>query len=102
MPLGIPPVIRTATSSPPLDLTMPAEDTRPLSFLRPGQESTIERVDDEESAFLRHLQKLGLVPGTRILVQDYSEFDGNLTLQVGGHTIVIGPAISTRIFVSSD
>ncbi len=87
---------------PSADLTMPAEDTRPLSFLRPVRETTIERVDDEESAFLRHLQILGLVPGTRILVQDYSEFDGNLTLQVAGRTIVIGPAISTRIFVSNE
>lgn len=85
---------------PTAELTMPDEDSLPLSVLHLGQAARLARVSDEEPAFLRHLQKLGLVPGASLEVTDYSEFDGNLTLDVGGRTIVIGPAISSRIFVS--
>lgn len=86
---------------PSADLTMPAEDSRPLSVLRPGDSAVVERVGDEDPAFLRHVQKLGVMPGARISVRAYSEFDGNLTLDVAGSVIVVGPAISGRIFVSS-
>jgi DtxR family Mn-dependent transcriptional regulator len=86
---------------PSADLTMPAEDSRPLSVLRPGDSAVVERVGDEDPAFLRHVQKLGVMPGARISIRAYSEFDGNLTLDVAGSAIVVGPAISSRIFVSS-
>lgn len=86
---------------PRADLTMPAEDSQPLFALRPGQSATIERVSDEEPGFLRHLQKLGLVPGARLMVSEFSEFDGNLTLNIAGQVVIIGPAISSRIFVAS-
>ncbi|MFZ5878540.1 MAG: metal-dependent transcriptional regulator [Chloroflexota bacterium] len=82
------------------DLTMPSEDTRPLSALRTGEAGTVKRVNGADPAFLRHLQGLGLVPGAQVSVQNHSEFDGNLTLEVNGHTaFVVGPAITNQIFV---
>ncbi len=82
------------------DLTMPAEDTRPLATLRTGEAGTVKRVNGADPAFLRHLQGLGLVPGAQICVRGYSEFDGNLTLEVNGHAaFVVGPAITNQIFV---
>ncbi|MBI5295291.1 MAG: metal-dependent transcriptional regulator [Chloroflexi bacterium] len=82
------------------DLTMPAEDTRPLATLRTGEAGTVKRVNGADPAFLRHLQGLGLVPGAQVCVREYSEFDGNLTLEVNGHTaFVVGPAITNQIFV---
>ena len=87
---------------PSADLTMPDEHLRALSSLRPSQRALIERVNNEEPAFLRHLQELGLILGAAISVRDYSEFDGNLTLDVGPRTIVVGPAISQQIFVSNE
>jgi DtxR family Mn-dependent transcriptional regulator len=82
------------------DLTMPAEDTRPLATLRTGEAGTVKRVNGADPAFLRHLQGLGLVPGAQVCVRGYSEFDGNLTLEVNGHTaFVVGPAITNQIFV---
>ena len=86
---------------PTADLTMPAEESQPLSALRPGQTAVVARVEDEEPAFLRHLQKLGLVPGAHFSVLEYSQFDGNLTLDLHGQSVVVGPAISGRIFVAS-
>lgn len=85
---------------PSADLNMPAEDLHPLLSVRPGQSCTIERVGDEEPGFLRHVQKLGLVPGAKLAISDFSEFDGNLTISVAGQVVVIGPAISSRIFVA--
>jgi DtxR family Mn-dependent transcriptional regulator len=84
---------------PSADLTMPPEQTRPLSSLRTGEDSIVRRVIGEDPPFLRHLEGLGLVPGEAVSVQGYSEFDGNLTLQVRGTSFVVGPAISDRILV---
>jgi DtxR family Mn-dependent transcriptional regulator len=82
------------------DLTMPSDDTRPLASLRTGEAGTVKRVNGADPAFLRHLQGLGLVPGAQVCVRGYSEFDGNLTLEVNGHTaFVVGPAITNQIFV---
>ncbi|MGE5251170.1 MAG: metal-dependent transcriptional regulator [Bacteroidota bacterium] len=84
------------------DLTMPIENTRPLSSLRPPERGTITRVNDENPDFLRHLTSIGLVPGAEVSAQAYSEFDGNLTLRVGDRTLVVGSAITDRVFITSN
>jgi DtxR family Mn-dependent transcriptional regulator len=84
---------------PSADLTMPLEDSRPLASLRPGESSHIKRVNKEEPRFLRHLDELGLVLGATVSVEDYSEFDQNLTLRIGAKTAVVGRAISEYVFV---
>jgi DtxR family Mn-dependent transcriptional regulator len=87
---------------PSADLIMPPEQSRPLSSLRPGESTTVQRVNGEDPALLRHLESIGLVPGAELAVQDYSEFDGNLTLHIAGHDAVIGPAVSNQIFVTKE
>ena len=85
---------------PTADLTMPSDDTRPLASLRTGEAGTVKRVHGADPAFLRHLQGLGLVPGAQVYVQAYSEFDGNLTLQVDSQpAFVVGLAITKQVFV---
>ena len=85
---------------PSAELVMPNEDALPLSSLRPKQQATVLRVNDEDSALLRHLEGLGLVPGTQLEVSSYSSFDNNLTITVEGHpTAVLGLAITSKIFV---
>jgi len=37
-----------------------------LSSLRPIERAVVVRVDDEDPAFLRHLEHLGLHPGAQI------------------------------------
>jgi len=83
------------------DLSLPADTSMPLLGLRPPQGGTIFRVQDTNPKLLVHLEELQLLPGTRIEVVDYSPFDQNLTLLVKGQEkpIVIGTAISSRIFV---
>lgn len=88
---------------PTADLTMPTEDTRPLASLRTGEAGTVKRVADYDPALLRHLKRLGLVPGAQVCVRGYSEFDGNLSLEINGQTAsVLGPSITNQIFVNGN
>jgi DtxR family Mn-dependent transcriptional regulator len=82
------------------NLVMPEEELTPLSVLRPPRKAVILRVNAEEPAFLRHLTELGLVPGAQLEVVSHSPFDNNLSISLVGHpAFVIGPAITSKIFV---
>jgi DtxR family transcriptional regulator, Mn-dependent transcriptional regulator len=83
------------------DLSMPIDYSLPLSSLRPPQSGTITRVQDTNSDLLVHLKNSGLMPGRTVKVEVYSPFDENLTLLVEDQekSVVIGPAISSHIFV---
>lgn len=85
------------------DLTMPAEETRPLASLRTNESATIKRVSDKDPALLRYLEEIGVVPEVKVTAKNYSEFDGNLTLQVGGQKsrVVLGTAITNLVFVET-
>jgi DtxR family Mn-dependent transcriptional regulator len=86
---------------PSKDLSLPHTSPTPLSDLREGQKAVITRVRDTDSDLLRYLNQRGIVPGSEISVKDYSEFDGNIHLQIKGKkdTIVLGPRITVQIFV---
>lgn len=86
---------------PSASLVMPIEHSCPLAALRPGETAVIQRVADSDPALLRHLGEIGLVPGARVAARAYSEFDGNLTLQVEGRRakVVVGMLITSQVFV---
>ena len=86
---------------PSFDLSIPYEPEMRLSDLRPSQQATIRRVRDEDPALLRYLSSLGVIPGSNVAAANYSEFDGNLSLQVEDKSrlVVLGPRITDQIFV---
>jgi DtxR family transcriptional regulator, Mn-dependent transcriptional regulator len=85
---------------PDANLVMPSDEARPLSSLRPTQKAVIVRVTDEDSALLRHLDGLGLVPSAQLEVISYSPFDNNLTVRVHDQpAAVLGLAITSKIYV---
>jgi DtxR family Mn-dependent transcriptional regulator len=86
---------------PTADLTMPSDDSRPLASLRVDETATVTRVSDDNPALLRHLRDIGVVPEVKLIVKDFSEFDGNLTINVEGHqsNVVLGTTITNQIFV---
>lgn len=86
---------------PTKELTIPSTAKLPLSTLRPGQKATIKRVKDDDSDLLKHLETIGFVPGTKIGVTNYSEFDGNLHIRIekSDQVEVLGPKITNQIFV---
>ena len=81
------------------DLTMPIDRSTPLSTLRPKQKAIIKRVIASDSALLRYLDELGLVPGAQIEIREYSPFDHNLTIKAGRKSFVLGLNITSKIFV---
>ena len=81
------------------DLTMPLDDSTPLSGLRPNQTATIQSVKDADTDLLRYLNGLGLIPGVRIEVTNYSPFDHNLTIKIRHKSSVLGLNITSRIYV---
>ena len=86
---------------PSADLIMPADESCPLASLRTDETATVRRVSDDDPALLRHLREIGVVPEVKIVVKSYSEFDGNLTLQVEGQklNVVLGTAVTNHVFV---
>ena len=86
---------------PSADLVMPADESCPLASLRTDETATVRRVSDDDPALLRHLRKIGVVPEVKIVIKNYSEFDGNLTLEVEGQksNVVLGTAITSQVFV---
>jgi DtxR family Mn-dependent transcriptional regulator len=84
------------------DLKLPPEGpTLSLAELRPGQQAYIRRVEDNDPGLLRYLYSMGLTPEAHLQVLDYSSFDGNLQLEISGRMVVLGPPITSRIFVEA-
>ena len=86
---------------PTADLTMPLDESTPLSVLRPRQTAVIKRVAASDPNLLRYLNELELVPDTVIEIKEYSPFDHNLTIKVGRKSFVLGLNITNRIFVET-
>ena len=84
---------------PSRDLNLPSEALIPLDELRQGQRAIVQRVRDEDPALLRYLEAIGVTPQAQLSVLDHSDFDGNLRLQVGGHVVVLGPAVTRQVYV---
>jgi DtxR family Mn-dependent transcriptional regulator len=53
-----------------------------VSDMKFGQNGTISGVSEHSSVFLKHLDKLGLILGAKIIVADLVEFDGSIMLTV--------------------
>jgi len=84
---------------PTADLTMPLDDSTPLSALRPNQTGVVLSVKSPETDLLRHLEGFGLIPGAKIRVLSYSTFDHNLTIKIGTKIFVLGLNITSRILI---
>jgi DtxR family Mn-dependent transcriptional regulator len=84
---------------PTRELSVPIQDWVHLGDLYPGQRATVQRVVDETPELLRYLSSIGLTPQAKLEVVAFSEFDGNLHLQVGEKTLVLGPKVTKQIYV---
>ena len=60
----------------------------------------VERVSDRDPLALRHLQGIGLVPGTAITVEGHDPFGGPVWVKVGRRRHAIGKELASAVFVS--
>lgn len=85
---------------PAKDGTMIRRDVRPLATLAPGEKARVARVvDDANTKMLRYLEKLGLLPGAVVHVQNVAPFDGPLTLEVDDEEAIIGFNAANAVLV---
>ena len=86
---------------PTRDLRIPKSPVKTLSELRPGQHAVVNRVRDSDPDLLRYLSDLGLIPGAKVTVLDFSPFDDNLRLRVADQdkAVVLGPSVTSQVFV---
>lgn len=86
---------------PTRDLIMPEINTTPLSDLRPGNKAIVRQVINTDPEFLRYLGGLGIVPQSRIRVQDFSPYDENLKITIDdqNENLVLGYKITSQVLV---
>jgi DtxR family transcriptional regulator, Mn-dependent transcriptional regulator len=85
---------------PDAGLRIETRELRSLGDLEPGEEATIERVPDADSALLRYLAGLRLVPGGRVTMRRSEPFDGPLTVLVEGTEHAISRELAMQIGIA--
>ncbi len=71
-----------------------------LNKLNIGDKGTITGVTEHSSAFLKHLEKLGLTLGKLIEIQDVLEFDGSIALQIDDRILNLSKDVAKHLLVN--
>src|SRR5262249_15419936 len=75
-------------------------DDRSLLELEPGSRVSVARVPDEDSALLRYLGELGLLPGASLELVAYAPFGGPVTVRTAHGEHAISRDLAGRIAVA--
>lgn len=88
---------------PTSELRLPEVTTVTLDSLQPGQQATVARVSDRDPRLLRYLADLGLVPGSRMTVQEPPPFSDNVCLLLEGspEPVRVSSVVARQIWVAS-
>lgn len=73
-----------------------------LSEVEAGGRAVLRRVPDEDSAALRYLAELALVPGAEVEVLERVPFDGPMRVRVAGREHYLGMELCRQLRVSPD
>jgi DtxR family Mn-dependent transcriptional regulator len=73
-----------------------------LIDLKIADQGTITGVSQHSSAFLKHLEKLGLTLGKQIEISDVTDFDGSVEILIAGKQINISREVAKHILISSN
>ncbi|WP_421939152.1 metal-dependent transcriptional regulator [Pedobacter sp.] len=73
-----------------------------LIDLKINDHGTITGVSQHSSAFLKHLEKLGLTLGKQIEVTDITDFDGSVELLIANKQVNISREVAKHILISSN
>lgn len=73
-----------------------------LIELKVGDWGTITGVSQHSSAFLKHLEKLGLTLGKQIKITDVTDFDGSVEIQLADKQVNISREVAKHILISSN
>jgi len=87
---------------PAADGSLTAPLARPLDRVPPGARVWIQQITEEESAFLRYLASLGVLPGAELRVEEVAPFGGPLLVQVGEARYALGRDVAAKILVREE
>lgn len=73
-----------------------------LIELNINDSGTITGVSQHSSAFLKHLEKLGLTLGKKIQITDVTDFDGSVEIVVDNKQINISREVAKHILISNN
>lgn len=85
---------------PDLDGTYDPVEAIPLNEVAIGAGGQIARIYPEETTLLEHLSKHGIYPGKQLVVEDIAPYNGPLTIQVGGDTVVLGRTVAAHVYIA--
>jgi DtxR family Mn-dependent transcriptional regulator len=71
-----------------------------LSELRNGEIATVTCIPDENTELLRYLAGLGMLPGTKIEVEEKAPFSGPMLVKVGSNSYPLGLDVASGIYVT--
>jgi Fe2+ transport system protein FeoA len=76
-----------------------AEAAVPLHRLKPGASGIISRIEKEEPELLKYLATLGLLPRTKVEVEEVAPFGGPILVRVGASRYALGRKVASKILV---
>lgn len=81
------------------DRAMPVPVMTTLNSMPDGTSVVVRRVVDEDDAFLRYLDEVGLRPGAYLHLVEREPYGGSLILMVNDREARIGPGAAERVYV---
>ena len=84
---------------PSADGALAVEHGTPLHRLKPGQGGIILRVEREEPELLKSLATLGLLPKTKVEVEERAPFGGPILVRVGSARYALGRKVAAHVLV---
>src|SRR5262245_22168140 len=84
---------------PDANLELPAESERALVDLAEGERAVVSRVPDVDTALLRYLTTLSLLPGADVELVASAPFGGPVTVLAGGREHAIARELAAQIGV---
>jgi DtxR family Mn-dependent transcriptional regulator len=73
-----------------------------LNQLDPGKAGMIVGVSEHSSAYLKHLEKLGLTLGKEVVVLELTDYDGSLEVTVENKKINISREVAKHILINEE
>lgn len=70
-----------------------------ITELRPGSECIVRRIRHDEAELLSYVERLGLVPGTPIRVEEVAPFEGPIKIVHEGETMHLGWKVASALLV---
>ena len=70
-----------------------------LSEMKNGESGVVIQCTDENPDLLKHLKKIGLLPGNSFIINDIHAFDGTLVLNINDKEAQVSPTIAGLIII---